>query len=48
MLRLQKEIIHIVKQLNLSNDKAEIAELEIQLEVKVAKAFGVEPITKLD
>lgn len=43
-----KEIISIVKKLNQSNDKALIAELEIELEVNVSKAFGVEPVFKLD
>jgi methylase of polypeptide subunit release factors len=43
-----KEIIAIVKGLNQSNDKAEILELENQLEIKVAESFGVEPIFNLD
>lgn len=43
-----KEIIAIVKGLNQSNDKAEISELENQLEIKVAESFGVEPIFNLD
>jgi len=43
-----KEIITIVKDLNQSNDKVEISKLEIQLEIKVAEAFDVEPIFNLD
>lgn len=43
-----KEIIAIVKGLNKSNNKAEITELENQLEIKVAESFGVEPIFNLD
>jgi len=43
-----KEIIPIVKQLNQSNDKAEISELENRLEIKAAKSFGVEPVFSLD
>ena len=43
-----KEIIAIVKELNHSNDKTAISELEIQLEIAVAKSFGVEPVFTLD
>lgn len=43
-----KEIIAIVKDLNQSNNKEEISELENQLEIKVAESFGVEPIFNLD
>lgn len=43
-----KEIIAIVKELNQSNDKKAISELEIQLEIAVAKSFGVEPVFTLD
>jgi type I restriction-modification system DNA methylase subunit len=43
-----KEIIAIVKNLNQSNNKAEISELENQLEIKVAESLGVEPIFNLD
>ena len=41
-----KEIIAIVKELNHSNDKTAI--LENQLEIAVAKSFGVEPVFTLD
>lgn len=44
---IAKEIISIVKRLNQSNDKAIVSELETQLEIKVAEAFGVDPIFKL-
>lgn len=43
-----KEIISIVKKLNLSDDKREIQELETLLEIKVAESFGVEPVFNLD
>lgn len=43
-----KEIITIVKDLNQSNDKTVISELENQLEITVAKSFGVEPVFTLD
>ncbi|MBB3838294.1 type I restriction-modification system DNA methylase subunit [Runella defluvii] len=43
-----KEIIVIVKELNHSNDKAVISDLENQLEIAVAKSFGVEPVFTLD
>ncbi len=43
-----KEIIEIVKKLNKSSKKDTIKELEFQLEVKVAEAFGVEPVFTLD
>jgi len=43
-----KEIISIVKELNKSNNKNEIAELENKLEIIVAKSFGVEPVFNLD
>jgi tRNA1(Val) A37 N6-methylase TrmN6 len=43
-----KEIISIVKKLNKSNNKNEIAELENKLEIIVAKSFGVEPVFNLD
>jgi adenine-specific DNA-methyltransferase len=43
-----KEIISIVKELNQSNNKAEIKELENRLEIIVAKSFGVEPVFNLD
>jgi adenine-specific DNA-methyltransferase len=45
---IAKEIISIVKKLNQSNDKKDISELEIQLEIRIAKSFGVEPVFKLD
>lgn len=43
-----KEIIAIVKELNHSNDKTAISDLENQLEIAVSKSFGVEPIFTLD
>jgi len=43
-----KEIIAIVKELNHSNDKTAILDLENQLEIAVAKSFGVEPVFTLD
>lgn len=43
-----KKIITIVKQLNHSNDKTAISDLENQLENAVAKSFGVEPVFTLD
>ena len=43
-----KEIITIVKALNAENQSKNIVELEKQLEIKVAEAFGVAPIFKLD
>lgn len=43
-----KEIIQIVKKLNKVNDKNVIATLESDLEVSVAKAFGVPPVFNLD
>lgn len=43
-----KEIITIVKKLNHSNDKTVISDLENQLEIAVAKSFGVEPVFTLD
>jgi adenine-specific DNA-methyltransferase len=43
-----KEIIAIVKELNHSNDKTVISDLENQLEIAVAKSFRVEPVFTLD
>lgn len=43
-----REIISIVKELNQSNNKTEITELENRLEIIVAKSFGVEPVFNLD
>jgi adenine-specific DNA-methyltransferase len=43
-----KSIIKIVKILNAENNAYEISLLEDQLEIKVAEAFGVSPIFKLD
>jgi adenine-specific DNA-methyltransferase len=43
-----KKIIAIVKELNHSNDKTAISDLENQLEIAVAKSFGVEPVFTLD
>jgi adenine-specific DNA-methyltransferase len=45
---IAKEIVSTVKELNQSNDNKAIAELETQLEIKIAKSFGVEPVFKLD
>jgi len=42
------EIIDLVKKLNNAHDKIAISQLEIELEIKVAEAFGVEPIFSLD
>jgi len=43
-----KEIVSTVKELNKSTNKEQISKLEIQLEILVAKAFGVEPVFNLD
>jgi adenine-specific DNA-methyltransferase len=43
-----KSIIKIVKKLNAENNADKISLLEEQLEIKVAEAFGVSPIFKLD
>ena len=43
-----EDIILIVKKLNHSSSKSEIADLEHTLEIKVAQSFGVEPIFNLD
>lgn len=43
-----REIISIVNELNQSSNKEEISKLENQLEILVAKAFGVEPVFNLD
>lgn len=43
-----KSIIKIVKKLNAENNAGKISLLEEQLEIKVAEAFGVSPIFKLD
>jgi hypothetical protein len=45
---IAKSIIKIVKKLNAENDAEKISLLEEQLEIKVADAFGVSPIFKLD
>jgi len=45
---ISKEIISLVQRLNESNDKDIIEQLENQLEIKVAKSFGVEPVFMLD
>ncbi|MBX9852856.1 MAG: N-6 DNA methylase [Cytophagaceae bacterium] len=45
---LAKEIVSIVKKLNESQDKVLISKLENNLEIKVAEAFGVEPVFILD
>lgn len=44
---IAKEIINLVKVINLSNDE-NIPSLEIELEKLVAQAFGVEPVLNLD
>jgi adenine-specific DNA-methyltransferase len=43
-----KDIIQIVKKLNIENDSKKIENLEYQLEIKVAEAFMVSPIFILD
>ena len=43
-----KKIINLVKELNAENNLEKIAILEHQLEIKVAEAFSVSPIFKLD
>ena len=43
-----KEIIAFVKKLNHSNEKTVISDLENQLEIAVAKSFGVGPVSTLD
>jgi hypothetical protein len=45
---IAKEIIELVKQLNDSQDEKIISKLEYSLEIKIAEAFGVEPILNLD
>jgi hypothetical protein len=45
---IAKSIIKIVKKLNAENNADKISLLEEQLEIKVAEAFGVSPIFKLD
>ena len=45
---IAKEIIKIVKELNAENDSKKMTTLEYQLEIKVAEAFMVSPIFKLD
>lgn len=45
---ISKDIITLVKALNLTNDKNAISALENQLEIKVAASFGVEPIFIMD
>jgi methylase of polypeptide subunit release factors len=46
--QIANEIVSIVKTLNQSGNKNDIAELETQLEIRIAKSFGVEPVFKLD
>jgi len=43
-----KEIISLVKKLNDAQDKSLISKLENSLEIKVAEAFGVDPVFILD
>ncbi len=43
-----KEIISLVKKLNETQDTAVISKLENKLEIRVAEAFGVEPVFTLD
>lgn len=45
---IAKDIIALVKQLNDANDKKIINQLAYDLEIKVAKAFGVDPVFNLD
>lgn len=45
---IAKEIIALVKKLNEAQDKELISQLENSLEIKVSKAFGVEPVFILD
>jgi adenine-specific DNA-methyltransferase len=45
---IAKEIVSLVKKLNESQDKMLIKKLENSLEIKVAEAFGVEPVFILD
>ncbi|NHC48054.1 N-6 DNA methylase [Cytophagaceae bacterium 50A-KIRBA] len=45
---ISQAIIEIVKKLNTENNARKITLLEEQLEIKVAEAFGVSPIFKLD
>ena len=45
---ISKEIIALVKQLNISHNKENLVNLVHQLEIKVAESFGVEPVFNLD
>jgi adenine-specific DNA-methyltransferase len=45
---LSNEIIALVKKLNDTKDLLRISQLENELEIKVAEAFGVEPVFTLD
>lgn len=45
---IAKEIVSVVKILNQSYDKNVISNLERQLEILIAKSFGVEPVFNLD
>jgi len=45
---IAKEIIGLVKKLNESQNQETIINLENDLEIKIAEAFGVEPIFTLD
>lgn len=45
---IAREIISLVKKLNEAQDKILIGKLENSLEIKVAEAFGVEPVFILD
>lgn len=45
---LAKEIVCIVTKLNETQDKSTLLKLENKLEIKVAEAFGVEPVFILD
>lgn len=46
--KIAKEIVSIVKELNKSNDRQLISKLELQLEIKIAESFDVEPVFNLD
>ncbi len=45
---ISKEIIALVKQLNISHNKENLVNLVHQLEIKVAESFGVKPVFNLD
>jgi hypothetical protein len=45
---IAKEIIALVNRLNESTDREVISQLANTLEIKVAQAFNVDPVFKLD